>query len=221
MLPGGHRLNHRHDEKVKTLLSIIFALVCPLMADPLQVTRWDAAKVNRAKVAEIDGIIDRIMANKGRYDEVDRKVGVPWYAISSIHNMEADGSFRCSLYEGSPLTVRSRFEPKGRPTWGSPPFRWEDVAVDALKYDKLDKVAWAKLNDTLYAIEVYNGTGVLKYHPDVPTPYLWSGTSIYIRGKYVADGKWSSTAISGQVGVAAIFKRMEERGILNFSKLQR
>ena len=40
----------------------------------------------------------------------------------------------------------------------------------------------------------------------VPNPYLWSFTTEYIKGKYVADGRYDPNAVSKQPGVAAIMK---------------
>ena len=94
---------------------------------------------------------------------------------------------------------------------GTPPFTWETSAADALRYDSLHTVRWSSLDATLYACERYNGLGYLRHHPQVPTPYLWSHTTLYTRGKYVADGKWSSTAVSAQTGIAAIWKRLEAK----------
>ena len=68
----------------------------------------------------------------------------------------------------------------------------------------------------LYTIERYNGTGYLRYHKNVPTPYLWSGSQHYVKGKYVSDGKWSSSAVSKQVGAAVILKELANRGLLSF-----
>jgi lysozyme family protein len=56
----------------------------------------------------------------------------------------------------------------------------------------------------------------MKYHKDVATPYLWGGMrgayGVGKPGKYISDGKWSSTAITAQIGVAAIWKELEKRG---------
>ncbi len=185
----------------------------------LQRTRWNSAHVLSEQSAAVSKIVDRIMASADRYKATDALTGVPWYVIAGLHNMESGGSFARHLHEGSPLTGRTKYVPIGRPAKGSPPFTWEESAEDALKYDALDKVDWRLLDATLYACERYNGTGYLRYHPDVPTPYLWAKTSIERPGKYVADGKWSSTARSEQTGIAAIWKVMEYRGILDFSKL--
>lgn len=206
------------------LLSIALALLAsacePCMAQTLQLDRWKRAQVPAHRVRMVDAVVFRILANRRRYEAVAARSGVPWHVIASLHNMEASGSFAKHLHEGSPLTGRTRWVPKGRPTWGKPPYRWEDSAVDALAYDKMAAVNWRSLDAALYACERYNGTGYLKYHRNVPTPYLWSHTSIYNppRGKYVADGKWSSTAVSSQTGVAAIWKRLESKKALTLPK---
>jgi lysozyme family protein len=173
--------------------------------------------VRPEKVRGVDAIVDRIVSNRSRYEAVERATGVPWHVTAALHNMECGGSFLRHLHEGSPLTGRTRYVPKGRPKDGVPPFAWEVSAVDALRYDRMVAVQWNSIARALQACEAYNGTGYQRFHPEVPTPYLWSGTNLYVRGKYVADGKWSSTAVSAQVGVAAIWKRMEGRKILKGS----
>jgi lysozyme family protein len=51
--------------------------------------------------------------------------------------------------------------------------------------------------------------------PDIiiPSPYLWSGTTVYERGKYVADGRFSAIAVDKQIGCAAILKELHRRKI--------
>ena len=141
--------------------------------------------------------------------------GLPWFIIACCHNMESSQSFAKHLHEGSSLQRRTRWIPKGRPKTGSPPFTWEVSAVDAMRYDRFDRSDWSTLPRVLYNLERYNGTGYLRYHRSTPSPYLWSGTTVSKPGKYVADGKWSSTAISKQVGCAAILKALGERGVLS------
>ena len=64
-------------------------------------------------------------------------------------------------------------------------------------------------------MERYNGWGYRRYHQQVLSPYLWSSASHYLRGKYVADGSWSDTAVSRQVGGAALIRRLDERGAID------
>ncbi len=200
-------------------LLIALALIGLAGADTVQEARWKAATLTPLAAFEAGRIADRVIANRARYAAVDAASGVPWYAIAGLHNMESGGSFRHHLHEGSPLSGRTRYVPKGRPTAGKPPFTWEVSATDALEFDHMGRVEWSALDATLYACERYNGTGYLSNHPAVPTPYLWAGTSIERPGKYVSDGKWSSTARSSQVGIAVIWKTLEARRILDFSTL--
>jgi len=67
-----------------------------------------------------------------------------------------------------------------------------------------------------YRLEAYNGFGYRAFHPEVLSPYLWSYSNHYTKGKYVADGTFSLTAVSKQCGVAALLRRMAEIGTLQF-----
>tara|TARA_R110002020_G_C16308067_1_gene773592 strand:+ start:1015 stop:1662 length:648 start_codon:yes stop_codon:yes gene_type:complete len=205
------------------IFAAVLSVACLMQAHggTLQENRWDQAGVRPSQQRKVAKVVDRIMRNIDRYKLVDSKTNVPWYVLSGLHNMESSGSFRHHLHEGSPLYGRTKCFPKGRPKTGSPPFTWEESAIDAITYDKLGKVDWGQLDDTLYACERYNGTGYLRYHKSTPSPYLWATTTIEKPGKYISDGKWSSTARSKQVGVAAIFKEMEKRGIVDFGRLTR
>ena len=200
------------------LLLLLAVLSSSAFSQTLQLDRWKRASVPPHREKAVDAIVDRIMANRGRYVAVEKKTGVPFWVIAALHNMEASGSFAKHLHEGSPLTARTRWVPIGRPKTGKPPFTWEESAVDALAYDKMGSKLWSSLDAALYACEAYNGTGYLKYHKDVPTPYLWAGTTIERPGKYVSDGKWSSTARSAQTGVATIWKRLQYRGAVKIPK---
>ena len=64
----------------------------------------------------------------------------------------------------------------------------------------------------LFRLEAYNGSGYRDKHPDVKTPYLWSFSNHYTRGKYVADGTFSGTAVSRQCGAAVLLKRLTQLG---------
>jgi len=186
----------------------------------LRVQRFLNAEVKKQYIPQVDKVVRRILLNQKLYKCVDSRTDVPWYVIASLHNMESGGSFKHHLHEGSPLYGRTRWVPKGRPKTSAPPFTWVESAQDALSYDKMGQRRWAYLFDTLWAVEGYNGTGYWRYHRSTPSPYLYAKTSIEKPGKYVSDGKWSSTARSKQIGVAAIWKRMEDKKILNFKYLK-
>jgi len=188
------------------LLLCLSCLAQPAGHDLVNAQRWASASIPKHRLHEVQVITNRIKANKARYESVSKQCSVPWNVIASLHNMEASGDFTKHLHEGSSLKFRTRYVPKGRPRTGSPPFTWEYSANDAMVYDRMDQKNWKQIGPALSACEGYNGWGYAKFHPFTPSPYLWAGTTVERPGKYVADGKWSSTARSGQIGVAALWK---------------
>lgn len=180
---------------------------------------FNTCEVLEKKLQIVDDVICNIFAGRLKYSKVaEGFTDMPWYFIGLIHNMECGGNFNKHLHNGDPLTAKTKRIPSGRPL--EPPwnnqriYTWEQSAIDALKMKKLDGWANWSISGMLYQLEKYNGFGYRIYHPHVKTPYLWSFTNHYIRGKYVADGMWSETAVSGQVGCAAVLKRMEKRNLL-------
>jgi hypothetical protein len=131
--------------------------------------------------------------------------------------METGLRFDRHLHNGDPLTRRTTHVPAGRPKDGEPPFEWEASAADALKLRRLGPDTDWSLAGMLYEIEGFNGWGYRLHHAHVLSPYLWSFSSHYLSGKYVADGTWSDTAASKQCGAAVILRRMAERGVISFA----
>ena len=173
---------------------------------------WAEMAIRRDKLPEVDAIVDRIVSHKETYLLVERRTRVPWFAIAAIHNLEASGNFKRHLHNGDPLTSRTEHVPAGRPPSGNPPFTWEESAADVLEYRRLTQVTDWSIEHLAYVFEGYNGWGYRLNHPHVKSPYLWSFSNHYAKGKYVADGKWSETAVSQQCGAVVLLKRLEETG---------
>lgn len=166
------------------------------------------AKIKESWLGGFQRIADRARSYRHRYEDISERLGgrIPWQFIAAIHNLESGMNFHKHLHNGDSLNARTKRVPRGRPKTGNPPFTWEESAVDALKMKGLDKIenwSWERM---CYELERYNGFGYRLYHPDTLSPYLWSGTNLYHRGKYVADGKWSSSAVSKQAGAIGILK---------------
>lgn len=178
---------------------------------------FDTCIINPGRSSAVDGLVSTIEQNRNRYSAVGDPLGIPWYFIGAVHNMEASQNFKKHLHNGDPLTARTVQVPAGRPKTGNPPFTWEQSATDSLQLKKLDTWPDWSIPGTLYKLEEYNGWGYRRFHADVLTPYLWSFTSHYKSGKYVADGKWSQSAVSGQCGAAALLRRLAERGTIQFN----
>lgn len=162
----------------------------------------------------VDEIVEKLLLNKDRYLNVT--LGIPWSFVAVIHNMEASLNFTKHLHNGDPLTKRTIHVPVGRPKKGNSPFTWEVSASDALALKGLSSQTDWSLAGTLYQLERYNGWGYRLYHQHVLSPYLWSFSTHYDSGKYIADGTWSDNAVSKQCGVAVLLRRLAEKGLIEF-----
>lgn len=172
--------------------------------------------IRPGREADVEAIVDSLVAHQGRYASVGTPLGIPWHFVAVTHNMESTRNFTRHLHNGDPLTARTRQVPKNRPAAGSPPFTWEESAADALTLKGLQNWTDWTVAGTLYKLEIYNGVGYRLYHPHVKTPYLWSFSNHYSSGKYVADGTWSETAKSAQCGAGVLLRRMIERKLIAF-----
>jgi lysozyme family protein len=170
---------------------------------------WNRAKVRPEQSGAVRAIAQKIIANKAKYQAVEAKTGVPWFMIGPIHNRESSLRFNAHLHCGTPLTARTTLVPKGRPKKGSPPFTWEDSAIDALSEPPHDltRVKDWSLERILYETEKYNGWG---YLGKGNSPYLWAATTEYRGGKYVRDHVYDPNAWDKQLGCVALLKALAE-----------
>lgn len=173
--------------------------------------------VRPERSGEIETIVGKLQANRGRYEDVANDRDIPWFFIAVIHNMESSLNFNRHLHNGDPLTARTVNVPAGRPKKDNPPFTWEQSASDALSLKRLGPQTDWSLTGILYQLEAYNGWGYRRFHPEVLSPYLWSFSNHYKSGKYVADGRWSDSAVSRQCGAAVLLRRMVEHGLIDFA----
>jgi lysozyme family protein len=177
---------------------------------------FDTCHIRPERVEVVETLVNRVAENRSRYSAVGDSLGIPWYFIGVVHCLEASLRFDRHLHNGDPLTARTVQVPAGRPKTGEPPFTWEESANDSLRLEKLDQVTDWSLPGTLYRLEAYNGFGYRLRHPEVLSPYLWSFSEHYTKGKFVADGTFSATAVSKQLGAAVLLRRMSEIGTIQF-----
>ncbi len=152
----------------------------------------------------VDYYVKRVRQGRNNYEQVSAALGVPWPFVGVIHGMECGFNFYGHLHNGDPLGARTSHVPKGQPKSGIPPFTWFESALDALRLRKLDQEPDWSVPHMLYLLEGYNGFGYRRR--GVPTPYLWSFSNIYTKGKFVQDGKFDENAVSKQCGAALILK---------------
>lgn len=175
-----------------------------IMALNGQILRNNIPQIVAAKVATM-------VANKSRYRAVSHKFPTPirWYHVALLHEMEAEQDFTKYLGNGQSLNRVTTIKPKGRGPFNS----FEEGAVDAIIHTGLDKVTDWSVGNTLYKLEGFNGYGYEIYH-NILSPYIWSGSNHYVAGKYTSDGHFDPNAVSQQIGIALLYKHLEDIGEL-------
>jgi lysozyme family protein len=162
---------------------------------------FDACVIRDKYQNAVNRSVEFLKKYRPRYEQVGQGMGIPWHFIGVIHAMEAGFNFRTHLHNGDPLTARTVLVPKGRPEVWNPPSDWESSAADAMLIKKFDRQEDWSLERTLYRWEQYNGWG---YRGRINSPYLWSFSNQYAKGKYVRDGVWSADAVSQQCGAVTM-----------------
>jgi len=163
------------------------------------------------KASLVKQSVNVLRANKSRYASVATHFSnMPWYFVGIIHGMEGSFNFKTHLHNGDPLSARTVHVPAGRPPGGTPPFTWEASAQDALTFEKFDREADFTLPRILYLFEHYNGMGYRQF--GLATPYLWSFSNHYAKGKFGQDGKFDPELVSKQVGAATMLKALQAAG---------
>ncbi|MCW5697466.1 MAG: peptidase M15A [Bauldia sp.] len=166
--------------------------------------------IRQEREGAVAALADIALANRGRYAAVGGPLGIPWWFIAAVHMLESGFNFSTHLHNGDPLTARTVRVPPGRPSQGRAPFRWEDSAADALAGEGLAGLRDWSLPRALYRWEQYNGLGYRRHR--IPSPYLWSFSTIYEKGKFARDGEFSSGLVSAQCGAAVLLRFLQRTG---------
>lgn len=171
---------------------------------------WDTMVIKPEKMPTVNWYIKKIKEGEARYKEVEAETKVPWQVIGAKHLLEGAGDFKRVLHNGESLSSVNRYGtrlvPKGRGkglNWD-----WEDAAIDALRIKK-QPMEWSIVN-TLHYAERFNGLSYLwNRSGKMPhSPYLWSFSNHYTKGKFVRDHVYDDSAVSKQCGLAVILKVM-------------
>ena len=172
---------------------------------------FEACRVRPEFQGAVATNVGRLRQSRARYEKLSGDVQIPWYFVGIIHGLEASFSFMGHLHNGDVLTGRTRNVPRERPKVWLPPTDWEASAKDALDYDGfLGQSDWS-LEMMLYRWEAYNGWGY-RSTGRPPTPYLWSFSGHYSRGKFASDGRYDPQLRSQQCGAAVMLKELLTAG---------
>ena len=175
------------------------------MVDNLKL--WQQAKIRTVSLSAVNKATSLVLHFKDRYKAAEAKVSVPWFVIGAIHSLEADFNFNTILANGDPLNKPTTHVPRGLVA-----HTWEEGVVISFAHERFTGLHDWTLTNILNRVEAYNGPGY-KWR-GLPSAYLWSCTTVYSHGKFLSDGEWSSSAVSTQVGAAAIWLRLVQLGVL-------
>jgi lysozyme family protein len=164
------------------------------------------------QASDLGSFLDHYNRNKDRYLAVANEVGLPPELIAALHWRESTGDFSTYMHQGDPLGRPPVNHPTEIPTF----YKWEDSAIHAFGQKAwlrdslhLDKGSTEMTAMATYA-EYYNGLGY--YQRRTPSPYVFSGTDQYNRGKYVSDGKYNRLTRDGQLGVVTMIQAIRDSG---------
>jgi lysozyme family protein len=172
---------------------------------------FEACEVLPERKANIDYYVRQLERNRDAYTAVQAQSGVPWLFTGILHGMECGFSFQRHLHNGDPLAARTVRVPAGHPRAGEPPFPWLVSAIDAVQLKRLHEETDWSVPRQLFHFERFNGFGYRRR--GIPSPYLWSFSKHYRKGKFVADGVFDPEAVSKQSGAGVILKAAQARGL--------
>lgn len=170
-------------------------------------TLWDTMEITRDE-AQMAKTVDRIIAHRASYEEVERHTRVPWYVVGIMDMREGGGGARTHLHNGDSLSRPTRQVPVNRPP-GAGPFTFCQSACDALRIKGYDKVTDWTIERMAYCFERFNGFGYRS--KKMPSPYLWGGTNHQQPGKYIRDHVFSRAVMDPQHGCMPLLKIICER----------
>jgi lysozyme family protein len=155
--------------------------------------------------AEVKEFSDFYRKNKARYETVSQKTGFPPDFIAAVYWREHPRDFNGMMSNGASLNKKSTIAP-----YDGPYSSWEESALAALgnssRQAQLKKAGLDKDPNDLAALatlaEKWNGVGYS--NKGLPSPYLFSGTDVYSKGKYVADGVYDPNTVDKQIGVVPL-----------------
>lgn len=167
---------------------------------------WEKMEVNPGDYERTLKRARAIINDAGRYKIIEEATGVPWFVIAIIHYRESANDFAGVLHNGQKIIgtgKKTTIVPKGRGPFAT----WEEAAIDAIRFQGLDEIEEWPVERIGYELEGYNGWG---YFGRINSPYLWAGSDLYTKGKYVRDGVFDPNHIDKQLGTMVVLAGLEE-----------
>lgn len=171
---------------------------------------YASCQVRAERKGEVAWHRQKLLQYRPRYEAVAARTGAPWWFIGVVHALEGSFNFNGHLHNGDPLAARTVQVPAGRPRVWNPPSDWVSSAIDAITYENLNDLHDWDIATALNRWEKYNGFG---YYPlGINSPYLWSFSNHYTKGKFVRDRVYDANAVSRQCGAAVMLRALVDAG---------
>jgi lysozyme family protein len=152
---------------------------------------------------------EEIEKHEAVYLETETATGFPWFLIAAIHYREAGCDMKKTIKSGGLLPDGVSWSVNAGATLNS----WKPFLRRKNLWHPIEE---GSMSAMLEFAERYNGLGYRKR--GIASPYLWAGTSRYVKGKYTADGKFDPEAVDRQLGVAPILKALWTRHVAETNK---
>lgn len=193
----------------KTMALLLGGSSVPEMAGDAKNPNWaylmKTCVLDADRVEEVRKITNRIRVNESTYRKIAEILDCKWEYVGLVHYRESSAlTLDVYLHNGQKLGKTTTIVPKGVFFRAD---QFIEASVDAMKSFrgcKDDGVAlglFEKFNGLGYRNKI-GDRGVVEY-----SPYIAAGTNHHDEtSKYVADGKYSPTAVEKQLGVMALLK---------------
>lgn len=150
---------------------------------------------------------ERLLHDKAVYQRIYEQTGTPVAVLIALNERESSGSLHAYLGNGQRLTMRTTIVPKRRGPFPDNIEGFIRGALDALHIDGLDQIAKTAEGWTMpracYEHTTFNGWGY-----GILSPYVFGGTTVQRRGKYVRDGVYDPNVMDPQLGTLTIMEEL-------------
>lgn len=175
---------------------------------PLYRDWWNQMTIKPERLAEFTKDAKFAIAHKDRYLEVEKATGLPWMMVAILHRRESDSDFDTYLGNGQSLHHVTTIVPKGRGPFAS----FLEGAIDAVKVEGWRDVSDWRLEKMLYYTLLFNGAY------SAQSPYVWGGTNIQQRGKFIRDHVYDANVWDPQPGTAPLFKTIADLDHIHYTR---
>lgn len=179
--------------------------------------QWNNMVIDPKRIDEVINAAKTIIKYRKRFEVVAESYAgkIPWYFLGIIYYREDSCSFKDHIHNGDSLRQRTVNVPKGRPLKipanKGQGYSFEESALDLILLKGYDKVPIWSIETLLYYFEANNGFGYRRLKVPIDTPYVWSGTTYYKSGKFVADGKYDRFKVDEQIGCAPLLRYLTDK----------